>query len=287
MRTLTRSTFTLAACLFAAVLAHADPAPHGPAPTASFLEAKLGPYALASTRVVSPSGYGAATVTYPTVKSDGPYGLVVLAPGFLLAQGYYAWLAERVASHGFVVVSLNTNSLFDSPDVRAPQLASALRQVLALSQTATSPYSGLVNPDRLALMGHSAGGGAALTAALSDPGLKAVVGLTLAVGAQKDFSQLQVPTLVLAAEKDAIAPNVTYSTPVFQSLNAALPSAYIEIAGADHLTPTILEGSRQRAVLGRYTIAWLKRFVDEDGRYTPFTRGSSPELSRYLSNGAW
>ena len=192
MRVLIRSTVTLAAGLFMASLAHAAPAPHGPDPTASLLEAKQGPYALASAKVAMPSGHGAATVTYPTVKSEGPYGLVVLAPGFLLTQGYYTWLAERVASHGFVVVSLNTNSLFDSPDVRAPQLASTLKHVLALSQTATSPYSGLVNPDRLALMGHSAGGGGALTAALSNPGLKAVVGLTLAVGTQKEFSQLKV-----------------------------------------------------------------------------------------------
>jgi pimeloyl-ACP methyl ester carboxylesterase len=159
--------------------------------------------------------------------------------------------------------------------------------VLALSQTAASPYSGLVNPDRLALMGHSAGGGAALTAALGTPGLKTVVALTPATGLQKEFSQLKVPALVLAAEKDLIAPNATYSRPVFQSLNAALPSAYIELAGADHLTPTILEGSLLRAVLGRYTIAWLKRFVDEDRRYTPFTQGSSPELSRYESHGSW
>ncbi|MDE2400964.1 MAG: hypothetical protein KGL90_04820 [Burkholderiales bacterium] len=28
---------------------------------------------------------------------------MVLAPGFWLAQGYYTWLAERVASHGLVV----------------------------------------------------------------------------------------------------------------------------------------------------------------------------------------
>lgn len=287
MRSLKRGTFTLMAGLLVAALAHAEPAPHGPDPSTALLEAKQGPYALASAKVASPSGYGAATVFYPTAKSDGTYGLIVLAPGFLLTQGYYAWLAERVASHGFVVVSLNTNSLFDSPDERAPQLASALAQVLALSQTATSPYSGLVNPGRLALMGHSAGGGGALTAALNHPGLKTVVGLTLAVGAQKEFSQLQVPTLVLAAEKDAIAPNATYSVPVFQSLNAALPSAYIEIAGADHLTPTILAGSRQRAVLGRYTIAWLKRFVDEDQRYTPFLKGGSAELSRYWSRGAW
>jgi alpha-beta hydrolase superfamily lysophospholipase len=287
MRTMTRSFLTLAIGLFATMWTYAALPQHGPDPTVSSLEASQGPYAIASTKVLSPDGYGAATVYYPTSRTDGPYGLVVLAPGFLLAQGYYAWLAERVASHGFVVANLNTNGIFDSPDMRAPQLASALKQVLALSQAAASPYSGLVNPERLALMGHSAGGGAALTAALGNPGLKTVVGLTLATGLQKEFSPLKVPTLVLAAEKDLIAPNTTYSRPVFKSLDAALPSAYIEIAGADHLTPTNLEGSRLRAVLGRYTIAWLKRFVDSDRRYTPFTRGSSEELSRYESHGAW
>lgn len=287
MRKTTRSIFTLTIGLFAALSAQAASPQHGPDPTVSSLEAKQGPYAIASTKVASPDGYGAATVTYPTSRTDGPYGLVVLAPGFLLAQGYYAWLAERVASHGFVVANLNTNGIFDSPDMRAPQLASALKQVLALSQTTASPYSGLVNPDRLALMGHSAGGGAALTAALGNPGLKTVVGLTLATGLQKEFSQLKVPALVLAAEKDLIAPNTTYSRPVFQSLDAALPSAYIEIAGADHLTPTNLEGSRLRGVMGRYTIAWLKRFVDSDRRYTPFLKCGHAELSRCESHGEW
>jgi predicted dienelactone hydrolase len=127
MRKTTRRIFTLTICLCAALSAHAASAPHGPDPTVAWLEAKQGPYAVASAKVASPDGYGAATVTYPTSKADGPYGLVVLAPGFLLGQGYYAWLAERVASHGFVVANLNTNGIFDSPDMRAPQLASALK----------------------------------------------------------------------------------------------------------------------------------------------------------------
>ncbi|MES2089998.1 MAG: alpha/beta hydrolase [Pseudomonadota bacterium] len=264
---------------------HANPDQRGPEPTVKSLEAVAGPYAIASAKVTSPTGYGAATVYYPTMKTDGRFGLVVLAPGFLAAQGYYAWLAERAASHGFVVVNINVNSIFDSPAKRVPQLMSALNQVLALSQTATTPYFDMVDPTRLALMGHSAGGGAALAASVGYPTLKAVVAMTPASDT-KDFSAIRVPTLVLACEKDAIAPNATYSIPFYKSFDPSLSSAYIEVASADHLSPTFLGSKMNKASVGKYSIAWLKRFVDSDTRYTPFIKNmNSTDLSKYESRG--
>ena len=37
--------------------------------------------------------------------SAAPYPLVVLSPGFSIGSTAYAWLAEHLASHGFVVIS--------------------------------------------------------------------------------------------------------------------------------------------------------------------------------------
>lgn len=287
-----KSSLQLAAVMLAATLclgasAQVAPVQRGPAPTVQSLEAALGPLAVSSAKVQSPAGYGAATVYYPTATDQGVFGLVVLAPGFLGAQSYYAWLAERVASHGFVVASINTNSIFDSPSARTPQITAALNQVLALSKVASTPYAGKVDPARLALMGHSAGGGGAMAAALAAPTLKAVVALTPA-HTIKDYSSLRVPTLVLAGEKDVIAPNSSYSRPMFASFDAALSSAYIEVAGADHLGPTFLGTTADKAAMGKYTIAWLKRFVDGDVRYTPFVRPAvGGDVSRYESRGTF
>ncbi|MEA1902876.1 MAG: hypothetical protein U9N56_05050, partial [Actinomycetota bacterium] len=45
--------------------------------------------------------------------SDGPYPLVILSPGFAITSSSYAWLAEHLASYGFVVVSPQHNESLD------------------------------------------------------------------------------------------------------------------------------------------------------------------------------
>lgn len=259
---------------------------HGPNPTVQSLEANAGPYKIANARVSSPSGYGAATVFYPTIKTEGQFGVVVLAPGFLAVQNYYKWLAERLASHGFVVVTVNFNSVFDQPESRGPQMAKALQQVVNLSKTMTSPYSGVIDVNRQAVMGHSMGGGGALSAANANSALKAVVALA-PWHPTKTWSTLQVPTLVLADQEDSIAPNDTHSIPFYQSFQASLPSAYIELAGADHLCGIQISATKCKTSIGKYSVSWLKRFVDGDTRYTPFVKARAADMSAFETRGQY
>lgn len=259
---------------------------HGPDPTVASLEAAAGPYAVAAAKVGSPSGYGAATVYYPTVRTEGQFGVVVLAPGFLAIQNYYKWLAERVASHGFVVVTVNFNSVFDQPEPRGAQMGKALQQVVSLSKTMTTPYYGVVDVNRQAAMGHSMGGGGTLAASRDNPALKAAVALA-PWHTTKTWSTVQVPTLIVADEKDNIAPNDTHSIPFYQSFNAALPSAYIELAGADHLCGIQISATKCKTSLAKYSIAWLKRFVDGDTRYTPFVKRAAGDMSAFETRGTY
>lgn len=284
-----RTAFMVAALIVVAAASAAEVAAEfrrGPMPTAASLEATKGPFTVASAKVAAPNGYGAGTVYYPTTQGQGSYGLIMLSPGFLAVQNYYAWLAERVASHGFVVVNLNMRTIVDSPDKRGPQMLAALTQIVALSKTASVPYAGLVDDQRVALMGHSAGGGGALLAALGDTKLKAVVAMTPASNS-KDFSKVMAPTLVLAAQNDTIAPNKTYSIPLYQSFDPAITSAYMEMAGLNHLSPTFLANAKSQATVGKYVIAWVKRHVDGDMRYTPFINAPNPELSRFEARGVF
>lgn len=270
---LTRLTLSVSALLLS-LSAVAAGIQHGPAPTDASLTAKAGPYAIASTTVASPNGYGKGTVYYPTATSEGAFGLVVLAPGFTATQTYYQWLAERVASHGFVVVNINTKTILDQPESRAKQLAAALTQVAQLSQTAGTPYAGKVDVTRQAVMGHSMGGGGTLAAARDNPALKAAVPLT-PWHTIKDFSGVKVPTMIVACEKDAIAPNNTHSSKFYASLTTTLDRAYVEIAGADHFCATNLTAAANQDILGKMAISWLKMYVDQDSRYTPFVTGAA------------
>lgn len=268
--TLTTRLTLGAGALLLALSAHA--VQNGPAPTEATLSATAGSFAIANAKVATPSGYGAGTVYYPTAA--GTYGLVVLAPGFTATQTYYAWLAQRVASHGFVVVNINTKTVLDQPESRGTQMAAALKQVVALNTTAGTPFAGKVDTSRQAVMGHSMGGGGTLAAARDNPALKAAVPLT-PWHTTKNFSGVKVPTLIVGCEKDAIAPNDSHSDKFFASLPVSTKRGYVEIAGADHFCPTNLAKAETQTLVARNAIAWLKLFLDGDNRYQALVQGTA------------
>lgn len=289
LNSLARGIAALVLCFVAATPALAAGFERGPAPTKAALEADRGPFELATYKIAKADAkaynYGGATVYYP--KSTGQtFGIVTLTPGFLGFQAVYVPLAQRVASHGFIVVNLDTNSITDIPAARAAEMAGALKQVLELVQSGKAPFANVADVTRRAMMGHSMGGGGTLVASVADPSLKAAVPIT-PWNVEQDYSTDTVPTLIVACQNDAIAPNKQHSDPFYASLSASLPRGEIEIKGADHLCPLSLAKASYQITVAKSAIAWLKLFVDEDKRYEALVKGgmNGGEYSRYDVKG--
>lgn len=279
------------ACTFLMPGAHASSYENGPSPTAALLAAESGPYSTATYKISSTTakaeGYGGATVHYPSATAAGEtFGVVVMVPGFLAFQAVYDWLVKRVASHGFVVINMDTLGRADYPDERAQQAAQALRHVSSLAQSGQTPFSRVADTSRQAIIGNSMGGGGALSAAVADPSLKAVVALQ-PWHTTKNFAGVASPTLIVACEKDSIAPNDTHSDVFYTSLGSTVPRAEIEMRGAGHLCATFLASKAQKATMGKSSVAWLKRFVDNDQRYDSLVKGgiNQGEFSRFTVQG--
>ncbi|MFE6222831.1 MULTISPECIES: dienelactone hydrolase family protein [unclassified Streptomyces] len=238
-----------------------NPYERGPAPTVASIEASRGPYAVAQTSVSSLAavGFGGGTIYYPTSTADGTFGAVAISPGFTATQSSVAWLGPRLASQGFVVFVIDTLTTLDQPDSRGRQLLAALDHL-----TQRSAVRDRIDTSRLGVMGHSMGGGGTLEAAKSRPSLKAAVPLT-GWNTDKTWPELRTPTLVIGADGDTIAPVATHSEPFYESLPAGLDKAYLELNGASHFTPNTSD-----TTIAKYSIAWLKRFIDDDTRYEQF-----------------
>jgi dienelactone hydrolase len=279
----------LATASLTAVPAFAAGFEKGPNPTVALLTAPAGPYTTGSYKISAADakafGYGGATVHYPNAQG-ATFGVVVMVPGFMAFQAVYDWLVKKVASHGFVVINMDTLAKGDLPDVRAVQAASALKHVVNLAKAGAVPYAAVTDVSRQAVVGNSMGGGASLRAAESDPSLKAVVSLQ-PWHTTKSFGAVASPTLIVACETDSIAPNKTHSDPFYASLPASLPRAEIEMRGAGHLCATFLATKAQQTTMAKSSVAWLKRFLDEDMRYDALVKGgiNTGEFSRFIVQG--
>ncbi|MET7329007.1 dienelactone hydrolase family protein [Nonomuraea sp. NPDC005650] len=255
------ATLTAVVAATAPAQASAGPYQRGPDPTEAALEAARGPYSISETDVSSlvVTGFGGGTIYYPTTTADGTFGAVAIAPGYTETRSALAWLARRVASHGFVVFNIDTNSTTDQPASRGRQLLAALDYL-----TQSSSVRNRVDAGRLGVMGHSMGGGGSLEAASSRPSLQATVPLT-PWNLDKSWSEVQVPTMIIGAENDSIAPVTTHAEPFYNSLPSSLDKAYLELDGAGHLAPT-----STNPTIGKFGVSWLKRFIDDDLRYEQF-----------------
>jgi predicted dienelactone hydrolase len=100
-----------------------------------------------------------------------PYPLVVLSPGFSIGTSTYAWLAEHLASYGFVVLAPEHREHLDPENelwrsaIERPQ---DILTVFAYIDEQVEPggaFASLIDKDLVAVIGHSYGGYTSLAAA--------------------------------------------------------------------------------------------------------------------------
>ena len=225
-------------------------------------------------------------VWYPAMQDgsetpplSGPFPTVVLAHGFAMGPADYEGLAEGLVEEGYVFVSLGTELGF-----AANHAMYGLDLAFVSNAVADGDVSGLLENvlnGRVAIAGHSMGGGAAWLAAAEQPVIDAVVALApaetspsaLAVG-----SEMSVPLLVISGSGDAVTPPSTQHTPLYESAVNSPCRAFVSIADGGHcgfadpgtlcdfgeLGFNGLPHAEQLEMTLGVTIPWLDAFLKDD-----------------------
>lgn len=253
----------------------------GQDPTLSFVRSR-GPLPTTTTSVSSSvDGFGGGTIYYPTNVSS-EMAAITISPGFTARQSGVAWWGPALASHGFVVMTIDTNSRFDQPESRSRQLDSALTYLISEGKRSNSPISGLIDENRLATMGHSMGGGGALRSA-SRNRLSATVPLAPWSRGGNNFDDIRVPTLILACQSDPTAAVNSHARPFYNAIPNSTDKAILEVTNGPHNCSTGRSGN-DRAMLSTYGVSWMKRFLDKDGRYNQFLCGPNHVANASISS---
>src|SRR5580693_206950 len=174
-----------------------------------------------------------STVRTNAVSDATPAGrqrafpLVVLSPGFTNSRSTLTALAEDLASHGYVVAGIDhTYESFATtfPDGRvttclareAPRRGPGFWEKVAAGRAADVsfvlgeltgahppwPGAGLIDPSRMAMAGHSAGGAAAIAALLADSRIRAGVDMDGATHAPIPDAGVARPFLFLGKQSN-------------------------------------------------------------------------------------
>ncbi|ALO45417.1 hypothetical protein PS2015_740 [Pseudohongiella spirulinae] len=225
-----------------------------------------------------PAEYLRATIYYP-LNVDRPVGGIAISPGFTQLQRHNNWWGARLASHGYAVLVLDTNDLRDRPEQRAEALFAGIRTLRQENARGESPLYQQLDNDRMAVMGHSMGGGGALLAAQKyGDQLKAAIPYT-PWQPDADFSGITIPTLIFGGEDDRIAPVADHARIHFDSLPDTTEKVYLEVAGGDHFIANNQSG-HLHGMLGKYALAWLKLHLDGDESYRDMLYGNMPTSDR-------
>ncbi len=287
------------ALVFSAATMAANPVPpqepvdpggfaRGPDPSVSFLEADRGPYSVNTSRVSGlVSGFGGGTIHYPS-GTTGTMAAIVVIPGYVSAESSIEWWGPKLASHGFVVMTIDTNSGFDQPPSRARQINSALDYVIAQNTRTGSPVRGMIDTDRLGVIGWSMGGGGTLRVA-TEGRISAAIPLAPWDTSSLQFRNVQAPTLILACQSDIIAPVRNHASPFYDRLPSDLNKAFVELDGGNHYCANGASSfGRYDNVLSRMGVSWMKLHLDQDDRYKQFLCGpnhtSDSRISAYRGN---
>lgn len=242
--------------------AQTNPFQRGPAPTAASVQAQTGPFAISTTNVPAgtSSGFNLGTIYSPNDTSQGSFGAIAVIPGFVEPQAAISWVGTTLASNGFVVFTLEPFTGFDLPNSRAAQMQAALDWITS----SASPVRAKIDANRLGVMGHSMGGGGSLEAVSNNPRLKATVPLQ-PWDLFFSFDRITVPTLMVGATNDIIAPPGSNTNVFYSQIPATTEKANVELAGQDHFV-----GTTFNATQSKYALSWMKRFIDDDTRYSQF-----------------
>jgi pimeloyl-ACP methyl ester carboxylesterase len=205
-------------------------------------------------------------------RGAGPFPLVVFGHGFAVTPSIYAPLLHALAAAGYVVAApvfpLGNANAPGGPDeqdiVNQPgDMSFVVSQMLAANSSPHGLLSGLVDPSRIAVAGHSDGGETALATAYDrdyrDSRVRAAIILSGAKisGPERLVFPAGGPPL-LATQGSADKLNRPKDTRAFFDL-APRPKFLLTLLGAGHLPPYTYE-QPQLSIVERVTVAFLDHY---------------------------
>ena len=240
----------------------------------------------------------AGIIFYPGWTGNWKLPAVVIVPGFACHKEDYFWLADALVENGYVAISIDGTGQADIGGAHPLSEMSVMPYVNDVSDAITyltteSPVADIVDAEKIAIAGHSYGGGTVTVAAVVDERVKACIMLSPIMDALAEpkgyASKSRCPTIVLDGHMDGVLVTVSNAVPIYRDLNS--PKQLILIEGGTHMgftniypVASLLEIPTlawQIPVEAHYCVAWLDYYLKGDESAYKRIITPIPHLSRF------
>jgi predicted dienelactone hydrolase len=192
------------------------------------------------------------------------FGLIVFSPGANSRPVGYAPLLRHLASAGFVVVGvlpMDQTARGDEAAERVDDVTYLLDHLKAIARRLAPALPAELDAGRIGIAGHSFGAFVAAQEAVSEPRIRAALVMAgpLRPG---NAGATRVPVLAMTGGADTAVPSRLVRS-YYDSLPAALPHGYLQIAGATHGAYGKNCGAQRTCgIVASYATAFFRRYLD-------------------------
>ncbi|MBN2683913.1 MAG: dienelactone hydrolase family protein [Pontiellaceae bacterium] len=237
----------------------------------------FGPFEFASETETGPDG----TYTIVRPKTLGVLGEdcflhapIICGPGIGSAPSSLMPLLERIASHGFVIISKTLNGGPGNPENNR-RMIDGLDWLIAQNKTAGSIFEGKLAVDRAISMGYSVGG----TAAVDVAGHDAIIAVVSIHGhGAKPIEESNAAFLLMGGTKDVMRDGQSWLAPTYEALENQTIFSLVEDADHGYITRT-LDGV-QGGVETPAMIAWIRYWAYNDQEAKQYFYGDDCIMSK-------
>lgn len=204
----------------------------------------------------------------------GPFPATTLGGDYLGGANSITWIAERLVSHGFIVLLIDANENDTCSWERAH--AGALKTLLGENTRSSSPLFGQLNHKKINFMGYSKAGGGALLAAAEPGNQAALVTSIMPRNPDCDFELTGVgvtsSSLILAGSADTVAPPDDNALVFYDNIPPVLLNIYREVDGMEHRN--FLNNGDNHNIISANVVSWLKQMFYDDPEGMSYIIGS-------------
>ena len=178
----------------------------------------------ARNRSISTEIYYPADETGENVElANGGFPVIVFGHGFLMAYEAYANFWTELVPKGYIMAFPTTEmSLSPAHEELGADIRFVADEVLNLNNNESTILYNSIHA-KIALMGHSMGGGASLLASENNANISTVINFAAAETSPSAImaaANVNVPALIFTGEEDCVAPEIENQIPMYEAINS-------------------------------------------------------------------